>query len=120
MGVTKQGVGVGTNVFVGPPGVFGTVGVNVTAGVGQGRKQPSGGQGLGVRVGHPAGGHGVKVGGMVGVMGVGVTVINARQGVCVGGGVLVGPPGVFVTVGVPGVGVGHGIRHPSIGHGVAV
>ena len=53
-------------VFVRPPGVF--VGKGVTANVGHGRKQPSGGQGLGVRVGHPAGGQGVNVGGGVGVI----------------------------------------------------
>jgi hypothetical protein len=37
VGVTKHGVGVTVGVFVGPPGVFGIVGVPVMAGVGQGR-----------------------------------------------------------------------------------
>ena len=56
----------------------------------------------------------------MGVIGVGVTVIVIRQGVCVGGTVLVGPPGVFVTVGMPGVGVGQGMTHPETGQGVDV
>ncbi len=113
VGVTKHGVAVTVAVFVGPPGVLVAMGVPGVA-VGQGRKQPSGGHGISVGVGHPAGGHGVIVGGS------GVTVCISRQGVCVGGTVLVGPPGVLVGPGVTGSGVGHGKTHPVVGQGVKV